>query len=255
MAAVLVVPASDALAKSARYDDPDFEWSAKLARGQTVEIHGVNGAIQAGPASGREVEVTAVKRAKRSDPSDVKIEVVEHDGGITICAVYPGPGNSCEPGSSHSHTRNNDVVVDFTVRVPAGIKLVANTVTGGIEAEDLDGPVEATTVNGSVSVSTEGTAIATTVNGSVSARVGSSSWDDELKFSTVNGGITVRFPEDLNADVDASTLNGNIQTDFPLTVRGKMGRRHITGRIGHGGGGDLSLTTVNGSIRLVSLGD
>jgi hypothetical protein len=255
LAALLVLPATNAFAKSARSDDPDFEWSVKLARGQSIEIHGVNGSIQASPARGNEVEVTAVKRAKRSDPRDVKIEVIEHENGVTICAVYPGAGNSCEQGSSHSHTRNNDVVVDFQVRVPAGVKLIANTVNGEVEAEHLDGPVEAHTVNGSVSVSTDDTALASTVNGSVSARVGSSNWDEELKFSTVNGGITVRFPEDLNADVDASTLNGNIETDFPLTVRGKMGRHHISGKIGHGGGGELSLSTVNGSIRLISTED
>lgn len=252
LSALLALPVSSAFAKSATYDDIDFEWSTRLSRGQTVEIRGVNGAIQASATSGREVEVTATKRAKKSNPRDVTIEVIEHDGGVTICAVYPGAGNSCEPGGGQSRVRNNDVVVDFKVSVPPGVKLVANTVNGQIEADDLDGPVEAATVNGSVSVSTRSTAIATTVNGSVAARIGSASWEDELKFTTVNGSITLRLPEDLSATVDASTVNGSIETDFPITIRGKMGKRHISGRIGDGSGGELSLSTVNGSVRLLT---
>jgi hypothetical protein len=214
----------------------------------------VNGAIDAVPASGSEVEVVAHKHARKSDPRDVRIEVVENKDGVTICAVYPGPGNSCEPGSDHSHTRNNDVVVDFRVRVPRGVRLVAQTVNGGIDADGLEGPVEARTVNGSVRATSTQTVTATTVNGSVSAEVGSASWDDQLDFSTVNGAITVIFPDDVSADIDASTLNGTISSDFPLTVRGKIGRRHVSGRIGEGRGGSLALSTVNGSIRLRSAG-
>ena len=47
-------------------------------------------------------------------------------------------------------TRDNDVKVEFTVRVPSGANLAARTVNGGIEARDLDGRVEVSTVNGSV---------------------------------------------------------------------------------------------------------
>jgi len=239
------------------YSDVDFEWSWRLAAGKTIEIKGVNGDIDASPSSGAEVEVTAKKHARRSDPREVKIEVIEHQGGVTICAVYPGrwgERNDCTPGErGHSHVHDNDVVVDFRVRVPAGIRFVGRTVNGEIYAAKLKGPVEGYTVNGSVSVSTEDIARATTVNGSLSVKVGASSWNDELEFSTVNGGITVTFPNQLSAAVDAETVNGDITTDFPLEVRGKrFGARHLTGRVGNGSGGDLSLSTVNGSIRLLA---
>lgn len=249
----LMLSGSVALAKSGA-NDPDFEWNAKLTKGQRVEIHGVNGDIEAVPSSGKEVEIVAHKRWKKSDPTEVRIEVVEDEHGVTVCAVYPGEGNTCEPGSAHSHTRNNDVVVDFEVRLPRGIGLVAETVNGGIDAGGLDGPVDARTVNGSIRATSHQTVTATTVNGSVSAEVGSSSWDDELKFSTVNGSITLLLPESLDADLDASTMNGDITTDFPLMVSGKVNRRHISGRIGEGGGGALALSTINGSIRLKASG-
>jgi len=44
-------------------------------------------------------------------------------------------------------------------------------------------------------------------------------------------------------------VNGDLVTDFPLLVTGKFGPRHLHGTIGKGGR-QLSLSTVNGSIRL-----
>jgi len=53
----------------------------------------------------------------------------------------------------------------------------------------------------------------------------------------------------LSADVRAETVNGEMDTDFPLTVMGKFGPRHLRGTIGNGGR-SLELSTVNGSIHL-----
>ena len=96
-----------------------------MAGGRRVEIKGVNGGIDATGGPATEVEVTAVKRARTSDPGEVKIEVVEHADGVTICAVYPTPTrrppNECKPGEGgRMSTRDNDVNVEFEVRVPRG---------------------------------------------------------------------------------------------------------------------------------------
>ena len=82
----------------------DFSWTGRLAAGKELEIKGVNGWVRAEAASADQIEVTARKRGRDDDPADVKVEVVEHPGGVTICAVYPTPSrsrheNSCEPGS------------------------------------------------------------------------------------------------------------------------------------------------------------
>ena len=73
----------------------DFAWRGRVGAGQTLEIRGVNGGITA-DASGGEVEVTAVKRGRNSDPASVEVKVVEHGGGVTICAVYPSRGRTPE---------------------------------------------------------------------------------------------------------------------------------------------------------------
>lgn len=166
-----------------------FRWRGIVASGKTIEVAGVNGSIQASGTTGREVEVTAVKR------------------------------------------------------------LEARTVNGEIVARGLDAETEAYTVNGSIAVETRSWATASTVNGSITARMGRTDWSGENGFETVNGGITLDLPAGTSLQVDASTVNGSMSTDFPLTIRGKWGPRRMSGTIGEGGR-ILSLSTVNGSLEL-----
>src|SRR5688572_33443188 len=67
----------------------DFTWSGNIAQGRAIEIKGVNGDVRAEPSGSNQVEVVAVKSARRDDPASVRIQVVPHEGGVTICAVYP----------------------------------------------------------------------------------------------------------------------------------------------------------------------
>jgi hypothetical protein len=232
----------------------DFRFREPLAAGRTIEIRDINGSISAEPASGGEVEVVAVKRARRSDPEEVRVEVVRHAGGVTICALYPNPGgepNTCESGpNQRSHVRNNDTTVDFTVRVPAGVRFDGRTVNGKVEANNLGADVDAQTVNGSINVSTAGLARAQTVNGSITAVMGRADWQDGLEFKTVNGGIDLSLPASVSARVEARTLNGEITSDFPLTVTGTFSRRRLSGTIGGGSDRELRLETVNGSVQI-----
>lgn len=231
----------------------DFHWSGSLARGKTIEIRGVNGNIVADPARGATVEVTAEKTARRDDPDSVKIQVVPSNAGVTICAVYPDRGdsepNKCAPGGGYMNVRDTDVKVNFTVKVPAGVLFDGHTVNGDVDAEQLDSDIDLQTVNGSISFSTTGQAQASTVNGSIRGELGRADWSDTLTLKTVNGGITLTLPARLDADLRASTVNGDISTDFPLTVSGWISRRRLDGTIGRGGR-VLSLSTVNGGIHL-----
>ncbi|HEX5706426.1 MAG TPA: DUF4097 family beta strand repeat-containing protein [Pyrinomonadaceae bacterium] len=234
----------------------EFRWRGAVAAGRVVEIKGVNGGVRAeGTAAGGEVEVVATKRGRRSAPESVRVEVVPHADGVTICAVYPSPDpskpNTCEPGAGgRSNVRDNDVHVDFVVRVPAGVRFHGQTVNGGVEADGIAANVEARTVNGEITVSTSGYARASTVNGSIKATMRSFDWDRSLEFSTINGGINLSFPDGLSADVEAETLNGDISTDFQMTLQGRVSRRKLSAQIGGGGRRSLRLKTINGDIEI-----
>ncbi|HVP15634.1 MAG TPA: hypothetical protein VMS88_08815, partial [Terriglobales bacterium] len=226
-------------ATTAQRSTPDFQHSWTLAPGKTLEIEEMSGAIHVTKAAGNQVEVTAWKHAQHSDPDQVTIEEIAHPGGVTVCVRYPGRGNTCEPGGhNHINTNNNDVSVDFEVRLPAGVCFVGRTVNGAVEATGLESDAEGHTVNGTVSIETSGRAEAHTVNGGVRARLGKLGASGPITFETVNGSIVLELPDGAGAEVRARTVHGSIETDFPVTVlrvrHGFMGDR-LEGTIGKGG--------------------
>jgi hypothetical protein len=232
----------------------DFNWRGSLSSGESLEIKGINGDISVSRSAGSEVEVVAEARGRRADPSTVRIERVEHSGGLTFCAVYPTPEgereNYCGAGSEgRMNTHDNDVVVDFEIRIPADVDFVGHTVNGEIFAEGLGADVTAETVNGDIEVSTEGFARAETVNGDIDVRMGATEFASGAEFSTVNGSITLDVDDGVNADVDASWLNGGFESELPFTLEGRIGKRSARGVLGQGGP-ELELNTVNGSIRI-----
>jgi DUF4097 and DUF4098 domain-containing protein YvlB len=232
----------------------EWEWKGRIDRGKHLEIKGINGDVRAERAGGNEVEVRVHKRGRDDDPATVRMEVVEHSDGVTICAVYPSKDrdepNECRPGGGGKmKVKDNDVSVDFTVHVPDGVNFIGRTVNGDVEALGLDGDTKVYTVNGGIDVSTNGLAEATTVNGSITVSMDKAEWDGTLDFTTVNGSVTLEMPADLNCEVSISTVNGHIASDYPLTVTGKFSPRHVKATIGDGGR-TLVVKTVNGSVKL-----
>ncbi|BDC50274.1 hypothetical protein F183_A25900 [Bryobacterales bacterium F-183] len=237
----------------------DFTWNGTIPQGKAIEIKGINGFIHAEAASGNLVEVSAKKTAVKGNPADVRIEIVPTDNGITICALYSGAStNSCtgvgeqrrnnNNGNNWGNNRDNDVKVDFTVKVPAGVKFIGNNVNGDIEARNLKSDANVHTVNGSIEASASGVVEGHTVNGNVKVIMGTAP-TRALSFHTVNGTIEVSMPAGAGAQMEAHTVNGNISSDFPMQVQGEISRKKVNAKLGNGGPA-LKLHTVNGSIRV-----
>jgi hypothetical protein len=233
--------------------EANFVWHGTVPTGQIVEIKGLNGDIIVERAVGEEIEVRAEKRARRSDVDAVRIEVIEHAGGVTVCAVYPssrGRENTCEPGSGGRNSiRNNDVRVTFYVSVPENVAFMGSTVNGDVEVHDLASDVGARSVNGDIEISTTGFAEASTVNGSIEAAMERYNIEAGLSFSTVNGSISLDLPDDVDADLDARWVNGRLEADLPFELVGRVSRHSARGVLGDGGP-ELNLKTVNGSIHV-----
>ena len=228
-----------------------FSWKQKLAPEQVIEIRGVSGDIRAEGYNGNEVQVTADKSGRDAD--EVRIVVVPSEQGVTICALYPSRDrdreNTCEPGGGHMNTRDTRARVDFRVKVPQNIRFIGSTVNGSVEATGLGRWAKVGSVNGSLRVETAAWAEASTVNGSINARFGRADWPGRLHLSTVNGRIELEIAGELNADVDTSSVNGSVETDFPITIQGRMRRGSLRGTIGKGGR-ELELNTVNGDMEI-----
>ena len=104
-------------------------------------------------------------------------------------------------------------------------------------------------MNGAIEASTTSWASLQTMNGNIDVRMGSTAWDGSLEIETMNGGIEVTLPTDASTDIEASTMNGKVSSDWSLTYRDERRRNRADGRIGDGGR-KLALETMNGSIQI-----
>ena len=231
-----------------------FQWRGTIDSGQFIEIKGIYGDIHAESTTGSEVEVIATKSAGHSNPAEVEIRTLRNNQGVTICAIYPSSlpakPNICEAGDGSSHVHNNDVRVDFTVRVPSHLRLIARTITGNIDVTSMRSDVEAYTALGNIRISTSEYARARSISGSITAALGNANWSGQLDFESSTGEITVKLPANANTEVHAESITGNISTEFPLTIQGSAGSSSVNGTIGIGGR-KLNLKTISGPIKVL----
>lgn len=236
------------------FTQTEFEWSGFIAAGDQIEIKGVSGNIRAGYTAGSDVEVKAAIRGPEGQIADVDIDLVAHATGVTICAVYPDnhgqQWNDCAPGDwdmMDSRTRGSrDVKVTFEVLVPAGVEFAGRAIAGNVEGVALRSNAYIITTAGNVDITTSELATASTTAGSVRASIGLPDWDRDLAFTAVSGNVNVEIPAATNADVDASVVSGQIDSDFSLT---QVGPGRMQGTIG-AGGPSLRIATVTGRVTL-----
>jgi DUF4097 and DUF4098 domain-containing protein YvlB len=139
--------------------------------------------------------------------------------------------------------------ISFDIRIPGDSRLDLSTCNGNITSSDVAGPVEISTCNGNVSCRNVAQNVkAQTTNGNID--VFCSPEADSLKTvhaKALNGAIKFKSPNDYSARVDASTFNGAVHSDIPISVKGKIKRNRLKGIIGEGKG-TLHLRTFNGVI-------
>jgi hypothetical protein len=281
---LLVLSSLFLVAPLSAQSNSDFEFHRELATGRRFHLSDIIGDVRVTGTSGRTVEVTAVKRKGRhGKPEDVTIEVVEVDDGVALCVRYPHQ-YSGHPGSREGGSRNpcssdgswsgngdrNDTVVDFTVRVPSGLRLHIGTVSGDVTAEQLDGDLELSSVSGDVRLSGgKGPAIALetvsgdvtlqdvrskdvsgrTISGEVEFRgplVDAGSYD----FGTTSGDITLTLLDRPNATLSAATFSGSFSSDLPTTQdESRRHRRRVAATWGNGSA-KLDVESLSGDIAI-----
>jgi hypothetical protein len=257
IACAVLSAAPGLLAQEGRLERDVFTWSGRIPESRWIMIRNLNGPVYVQSTSGDRVEVTGTRRTRRGDPEFVRFEVKRFGSGnqdVLVCALWGDNATCNEDGyrsrNEGNRNRNNDVTVEFRVRVPRGVRVAAHGVNGEVRVEGVESEVEANSVNGSVYVDTRGGPVsASTVNGSVRASMGRFDLQSDLRFSSVNGTVIVEFAEEINAEVDLSTVNGRFLTDFPVTITGRIDPRRLRATLGKGGP-RIRLSTVNGNVEL-----
>jgi hypothetical protein len=225
------------------------EWTRTytVASGGSVDVVNVNGPIVVEAAKGRQVEIRATRVARAR--SDEEARAILKNAEIQE-EVAPGRVALRTIASTAATTfGGRSLNVEYRVRVPAGLRVSLKTENGGIGLYDVNGVVAATITNGGVrGTNVSGAVSAHVVNGGIVmdiARI-----EGPIELDSVNGGIRVDIPADLNADVEASAVNGGVAADDGLRLQtSQRTRTKIIGKL-NGGGPRLSVTTVNGGVRL-----
>ena len=246
---------SDFLGADRTHGEP-WTYVYTLAPNQTLWLRNINGSITVTPSDAKTVEIHAERTFKHSPVDSVRIVTTESNGGLTVCALWPGRSGSCGPEGHFTSEgmRGNDVAVIFDVKLPRGVRLDVSTVTGDVSVDGATAPVNAVTVTGDVTVETaDGPVTATTVTGDAHATMHALSGSGDVKVTTVTGDAQVDLPGGIDAVVDGHTVAGDISTDFPLPVTGKFASHSLTGTLGKGGR-QIHITTVTGDVDVRQVG-
>jgi hypothetical protein len=216
-------------------------WAGRLPAGRAIDIRAISGGIHATAVTG---DVGEIEAKVRGGDGHTVVRFTEDEQGVAA-RVEPREHGCHRGDGDEDGDAEERLTVDFEVRVPAGVHLVARSVHGGIDVDGVTGPIVVRTVDGGISLRSATAARARTVNGPINATFRATDLESDSELDTVNGPVQVNLPVGANADVRASTLNGHVHVAFPL--EGSSETRRVHGTIGHGGR-ELLLRTVNGSI-------
>ncbi len=227
-------------------------WSRSYTLSKTgeVSIANVNGRVEVEGVDGSSVEVAAERIAHAGTEQMAKelLPKIPINDRSTPDLVFVETGriSGILIGASYE--------VVYHVKAPRGATVRATTVNGGVKVSGLAGRTTARTTNGGVEAKDiTGGLEARTVNGGVRVRFAGLGTGD-INLATVNGGVRVSLPDTAKATVNATWVNGGFNSGgLKFEIR-DSGKRHFEGLL-NGGGTSITVTTVNGGVRIASGAD
>jgi DUF4097 and DUF4098 domain-containing protein YvlB len=173
-------------------------------------------------------------------PKDADLRVRTGDGSIKASNVT---------GNIDLHSGDGSLTVSY---LEGDIRL--HTGDGSIVASDLDGRCEAMSGDGPIRLAGRFDVLsARSGDGKVGVDVlRGSKLDSSWSISSGDGSIDVAVPPDLPVNIEASSGDGHVTTDIPLTIEGVIGKSMVRGKL-NGGGSTFTIHTGDGSIHLKSV--
>jgi hypothetical protein len=109
---------------------------------------------------------------------------------------------------------------DVVIQVPAETSVTVNAFAGGaVTVDGISGEIEATNMAGPVTIiNASGSVVAHSMTGKITVALNKVMPDKSMSFSTMNGDIDVTLPADTKARLKMKTDNGDIYTDFDVTL-------------------------------------
>ena len=185
-------------------------------------------------------------------PVDTEVKSYTGSGSQEISGVS-GP---VQAGTGSGRLTLTDVGGAVSARSGSGA-IIAEGIAGSFEAHSGSGKVRLTqAAPGDVVVTTgSGSSELHGVVGALRVKAGSGrivvdgqqtgAWN----LDTGSGSVRVSLPIDAAFELNAESGSGSINIEHPLTVQGKISKRHLRGKV-RGGGELLTIDTGSGSIRV-----
>ena len=225
-------------------------------RPKTVKVNLIEGTMTVRTHAGRDVIVESGGGGQREEVRN----------GLRRLTMHPGLNieeeNNVVEIKGTGVSRSN-----ITILVPSQTTLNLKGVNScRIDVQGVDGDIDANCVNGSIELTNvSGSVVAHSVNGAVRASLDRVNPQKPMAFSTLNGDVEVTLPAATKADLRMKTTNGDVYTDFEVTIgptpsgsieRSREGGKYrvridrgIQGTI-NGGGQLITLNSLNGRIYL-----
>ena len=238
--------------------DGDLHWERRLSSGQTVHVRNINGDISVTPSSSSRVEIVGIRRGSGRTASRLTAEVTETSDGLMVCVIRQNSDDECDGHGYHIHNDDDDdhwgnASLNLEIRLPSNVAVDASSESGNVDVVGAQGDVRAGAVSGDIRLERlRATSVeAHSVSGEINASIESLSGSGPLSFKSVSGDVKLELPRSLDADLSMSSVSGQLDSDFQMTLGGggRSSRRRIEARIGRGGR-ELNLTTVSGDVRL-----
>jgi hypothetical protein len=219
--------------------------SYKLQPGAEVRVSGINGKVEIVTGDTDTAEIYIQRIARNPEELSRRQIIIEHTE--TSLVVRGEQKNRGFWGFWNNHGNASEQVM---LKLPRRISLAANGVNGKLVVGEIDGDVHVSGVNGKVDVAqATGYAEFNGVNGGLTVAV-KQLGERGLHISGVNGRVELKLHDGLNASLEARGMNGGVNSEMPeVVVQKNDNRSSYSARIGSGGA-PISLSGVNGGVKL-----
>ena len=220
--------------------------SFSVANQSDFSLNNINGTVTIISWQESNIKVLAnISAQTQESRDDMTINMAQQGQSVTVSTDYKENGYRYNKQSAK---------VDYQVWLPADTNLSdIELINGSLIIKNISGKIAAQVVNGSIKASgLSGNSEISSVNGSVDVVYSLDATNvNNIELETVNGSIKLYLPENINADITADTMHGNIKTAFDLKAKNNsfIGR-NLRGKIGSGGS-KINLDSVNGSIKVL----
>ncbi len=221
-------------------EQEEFKRTFQLSPGANVEVSTIYGAVDIETTNTDTAEVHIIRSARnRADFSSRKINIEQTANGLAIRG---------ERDLSQEHAKVKHRVL---LKLPRQISLFVEKVNARLNIGEIDGAARLARINGAVKIAqAAGYAEVSNINGSFTMTI-TKLGERGIRAEEINGSVELRFTDDLNADLNVIKFNGSVNSELPNTSVIEKKRNEIfAARIG-AGGIPISLTSVNGGVRIM----